>query len=300
MDKYKKIYEQVKDSDNILDFVQDRKRQLLEENYTQYKGSFWAKGKKVGPNEHVGGQTSACSEFLEENRIVMVDSSLESTMIKTGNIDNVYVWLFKALLLNDMDNCNVEQLMNAVSISCDSYFGSNYDYNGRMKILGAYDICELGMFRGKNVAECVERAMFCHNMFKMLGLDATLKHSEIFYNGKNSIHAYNLLRVDGKNFIFDTSMANKDENGRKHPIVGSLTDEEYMLMIDGRKRIGCCTETMNNGVVYNSSFKSCGQELVDLPQEKYEEVISYVHDADSVNPFFSESKDKVSDLRMSK
>ena len=194
----------------------------------------------------------------------MVDSSFESTMIKTSNIDSVYVWLFKALLLNDMDNCNVEQLMNAVSISCDSYFGSNYDYNGRMKILGAYDICELGMFKGKNVAECVERATFCHSMFKMLGIDATLKYSEILYNGKNSIHAYNLLRVDGKTFIFDTSMAKKDENGRKHPIVGSLTDEEYMLMIDGRKRIGCCTEMMNNGVVYNSSFRSCDQELVDL------------------------------------
>lgn len=230
----------------------------------------------------------------------MVDSSLDSTMIKTGNIDSAYVRLFNALILNNMENCSVERLMNAVSVFSDTYFGSNYDSVGRNKLLGGYDVCELALFKDKNLAACVERATFCHNMFRMIGLDSTLKYSEIFYNGKNSIHAYNLLRVDGKNFIFDTSMAKKDEKGRKHPIVGALTDEEYMLMIDGRKRIGCCTETMNNGVVYNSSFRSCDHELLDLPAEKYKEVISYIHDDDSLNSFFTEGQDRVSEVKISK
>ena len=131
MEKYNEIYKRLERCTDFEKFAFLRKKSLIVENDMSYKGSRWSKGRKVGPNELVGGQTSACSEFLVDDRIIAVDSSLDSASLKIGDIDDVYVLLFRNLVANKMKDCTLDKLAKFISLLCDYYFGPNYDYNGR-------------------------------------------------------------------------------------------------------------------------------------------------------------------------
>ena len=80
MEQFKKILEQLRNTLNLDEFIEQRKKQCLEENKNNSKQNskqFGINGKKmIGINRMMkstfGGIISASSDFIEENRKVAI------------------------------------------------------------------------------------------------------------------------------------------------------------------------------------------------------------------------------------
>lgn len=284
MEQFKKVLSQLINTLNLGEFIEQRKKQCLEENENNSKQNpkqFGEYGKKkitinrtktiVGIQRSAG--ISASSDFIEEGREVVISGNGLGTNVNivTGNIDDVYIELFESIKKQDLENIDTNQIIQIVYQTVNKYFGAEGRVD-RYQFLNEehFGTNTLSDLKGKNLAACVERALLSQNLFKMIGIDSTIKQSDIINNGNQDSHAYNILRIANKNYIYDSAMA-KVVNGKKtEPIVGTISDEEYMLIIDGTSRYGAKTKKMENGIIYDSSFNNIDEELKKLTPEEIE------------------------------
>ena len=266
MKKFKKVLEQLQNCSNIEEFIEQRKNECIEEN-KESKQNPRLLGRAIGLNRmgnmRMGGVISASSDFIVENRVVKIEQGLlDHVSITTGNLDETYLNLLSRLKREDPNSLNVDNIAKMVYQIVNEYFGPKGDVNRTDNLIEEdFGINTLSMLKGKNKAACVERALLSQNLFKILGIDSTIKQSSITNNGKEEGHAYNIIRIDGKNYIYDSALPKLNLHGEKETIVGTISDEEYMLIIDGLQKNGCKTQKMDNGIVYDSSFGTLTEEL---------------------------------------
>ncbi len=277
MENLKKILKRLQNGINIEELVIQRKKECIEENKRISKQSpqqFNKEGEKrpIGTNRMTGikygNRISASSDFIEEDREVVIQQGMgDNCSIITGNLDETYYKLFEKL--KSEESIDINKIVQIVYDTVNEYFGTKGDVN-RVSFLRKIDegIDTLSVLKGRNLAACVERALLSQNLFKILGIDSTMKSSSIINKGKEENHSYNIIRVNRKNYIYDSALSKKVENEKKEPIVGQISDEEYMLMLDGRQRYGCKTQQMDNEIVYDSSFGLLEEELSKLSQDE--------------------------------
>jgi len=96
--------------------------------------------------------------------------------------------------------------------------------------------------KGKRIAVCAEKASLAHNLFKFLGFEAFLilstkgKLAE-----KEEFHAYNIIKKDGKYFLFDPanpSVTRSETTGRVEgysPALYQITGSQFEDLTKGGK-----------------------------------------------------------------
>lgn len=256
MEVLKNVVNQIKTNDNVKQLMYRLKRKCLSNN-SEIK-------KKLGINrfgDMIFGIISASNNFIDEQTEIIIENEHTNRIIvTTGNLDDLYL-----CMLEKVKTLPVESLKNILSIVSDTvseYFGENGDVKKRLEFLPDSDK-ELGTLvhlKGKNVASPVERAVLSQNLLKLLGFNSTIKQSTITIDGHEEYHAYNIIRLNKKNYIYDCSLPRKLEDGRTSPIVGIISDEEYSKITNGSYKSGCKTSEMKNGVIYDSSFLTLSQQ----------------------------------------
>lgn len=78
---------------------------------------------------------------------------------------------------------------------------------------------KISSFKGTSNAWCVERSCMAHQLFKFLGIDSKIVMTTISNNGEHQIHAFNLIKIDGKTILFDASVMNPPKSGEKYNAV---------------------------------------------------------------------------------
>lgn len=307
MEELKKILIDLENNVDIQSIINQRKIECEEENKIEEKGNpnktnYFGNKKPIGINKmgtaQYGGIISASSEYIEEDRQVIIENGLfDNTSIKTGNLAEVYEELLKKLKNIDKDSLGIEQISKIIYKIVNEYFGEKGDVEKRLEELPEQEvgIGTLNLLKGKNLAACVERALLSQNLFKIIGIDATLKQSSITINEKEEAHAYNIIRVNGQNYIYDASLPSNKENGEKDVIVGTISDEEYMLIIDGLET-GCKTNKMENGIIYDSSFGTLEEELKKYSKEEIQQLRNQAKLDEKAN-VISEIKQKMDKLK---
>ena len=175
---------------------------------------------------------------------------LDDGELKTGDIMDAYVLLFSKLKHNKQNLKDMNNVVDIVYETITEYFGKGWDSEVRNKLLSIGTTLE--NLRGENIAMCTERAILAQNLFKILGIDSVLKQSMIEFQQNTTPHAYNILRIDGINYIFDSAIPNKINADKPNPIVGKLNNDEYMMLVDGRTKTTIQTEELENGVIYGA------------------------------------------------
>ena len=105
----------------------------------------------------------------------------------------------------------------------------------------------------KNLAVCIERAAFAHNLLQLLGLDATIINCELFFNNNQlgifEGHVVNVVRNNNEFYIIDFMNCSKNyfyavHDGRKclgikdiTPTIIKLTEQEYDEFLNNKKNI---------------------------------------------------------------
>ena len=99
------------------------------------------------------------------------------------------------------------------------------------------EIGKVSNLKNKSAAKSVERAMLSQNLLCEIGFDTTFKISGAIVNGKETIHAFNLIRHDGKYYIFDSTMPTMCD-GITSPIICEIPRIVYEKMISPFNNIG--------------------------------------------------------------
>lgn len=236
-------------SDNFRhkEFIQKRKNELQQELSENGKVN-----KRIGINKirgaYMSGCISASDDFIMPDREVIVENDLFSIKkITTGNLDDVYETTLDKI--KKKDNLNFEEITKLVYQTITDYFGKGHDIQKRLELLPDEDseeivgVAKLTDFKGQNAAMCVERALLSQNIFKLIGVNSTLKLSQITFNGDIDGHAYNILRYKDKFYIYDSSIPTIDEKGEVLPLVKEISEKEYVEIIKENRKDGCKIET---------------------------------------------------------
>ena len=231
-----------------------------------------------------GGYLSAIPSFLPKDLRIMVASSIYGEgYISAGNNKEPYEMLIRKI--QGKEDISFEDMINAVYGTTIDYFGKIEDVNESRRIeyymtLAETDACgRLEDFRNSGMAACAERAILSHNLMQLLGINSTLKVSQIIINGKVDSHYYNLISHDGKYYIYDSTIPRIREDGSVSPLITEIPEEVYNQLNHPRENEEAVKVTFpsirgNREIVYNSR----GKEIYDADgvQEKTPEVEDHV------------------------
>ena len=123
----------------------------------------------------------------------------------------------------------------------------------------------------KNAAMCVERAMLAQNLLKELGFDSTFKLSAFKNNGKDDAHAYNIVRADDKNYLFDVTIPTTRDD-RISPVICEIPDEVYEKITNPSSYIGESVHVVHYNPLQDKEYDviyDAGRKDVYEVQESY-------------------------------
>jgi len=193
----------------------------------------------------IGGTKSSEHNFLTQSSIIAVESGIGCMRYCTiGDLSNAYRMIIEELQSND--NIDFFDATKLVFETIQKYFGNTSEFNTRMEYFPDEDEVEcegkergkISDLEGKNSAACVERAALAHNLMKMLGIDSTYKASAILNGGEKEAHAYNLVKYNGKAYIFDATIPRGLENGEITPLITEIPEVAYEKMCSGKSSDG--------------------------------------------------------------
>lgn len=232
---YKRIIEIIRELDKktIPVFVEARKSIISDKEEDN---------RNLGVNKigyaKVGRTDSSTNEFIE-NRKITLQTGLDDIRKETlGNVDDAYALLMSKIQCED--DINFSKLCILIYDTVTEYFGYGFDAGKRLEIFMEQDYeskNEISSIKGMNIAMCTERATLSHNLLKFMGIDGTLKFSEVMNDGEKDIHAYNLIHNDGKYYIFDSSIP-KIEGEVITPLITRISDEGYALISSKDANVG--------------------------------------------------------------
>lgn len=193
---------------------------------------------KIGNNYYkgviYGGYLSSYSDELTNDNTIGISGGFEVVNCKIGDFSDAYKILKEKI--KNIDNLSIEMMTQIVYEVVWEYFGDISNVSDRLNyfpdldnenILGIGKISDL---KGKNAAACVERSALAHNLFKFLNVKATYKFSQIKIDGKDDVHAFNLIERDNKYYLFDSSLRKKSNN-IMGPIFIEIPYEYYLQLI---------------------------------------------------------------------
>lgn len=192
----------------------------------------------------VGGVKSSERNFLTQSSIIALVSSFDMIYCTTGDMSNAYRMIIEEL--QSRDSIDFFDATKLVFETVQKYFGNTSEFNTRMEHFPdedeiAFEGKERGKIsdlEGKNAAACVERAALSHNLMKMLGIDSTYKMSGVLNGENKDAHAYNLVKYNGKAYIFDATIPRGLENGEITPLITEIQEEAYEKMCSGESKDG--------------------------------------------------------------
>ena len=269
------IIEALKKTEDLNKFIALRKKVCEKENTysvkgdpTAHKGAFIMAHK--GTYSTGRNKTNAINRYVPENEEINAGITFDEGTIKTGNIDNIYRVFFSKLKELNQESINIQTISKLIFAVIEKYFerGNEESYRKRNYLLGSTNgpVSFQNLREGK--AMCTERALLAQNLFKMIGIDSVMKQMDVLYNEKNENHVFNIVRANGENYIFDAAIPTTQSDKTKNPLVGQISDEEYMLLVDGKSSIGVQTKKLNNSAIYGPSYKKVDEEMKRFSTEE--------------------------------
>ncbi len=193
------------EEDQLEDFLKDRIKQL---------NSKESEKDSLGPNDYINNFISS--------KFPVYPAEMTYPLFLDDN--DIYLEFLKFLKNKSYKNCF--SLLNAISQFIVSKFGfyNNLDkslqmYSPFLEIIGEErnDFVSIKDFYGKNIAACLERSSLTHNLLSLLGIPSTLVTGYLETNDKNERHAYNIINIKNKLFLFDVTnpilVTDKDNKG---------------------------------------------------------------------------------------
>ncbi len=181
---------------------------------------------------YLGGIMSSYDREFTDQEVLIETGIADIVPCVMGDVSDAYKILKERISkLNSSDFSLVAtEVFNTV---CD-YFGDYSNIDSRMDNYPdqdsiAYDHVEMGKvsnLKGQNSAMCVERAMLAQNLLINLGYKSYYKASEIIKNEKSEVHAYNLLDIGDKYYLFDATIPT-EINGEMTPLITELPKEVF-------------------------------------------------------------------------
>jgi hypothetical protein len=200
----------------------------------------------------LGGYASNTKEFIDEDMKVGLEEGFDPINLSMGNNDEAYVDLFKKI--KSSANVDFDTTMELVYDEVSNYFGNYDNVDKRLDYYQEDSINNISNLKGKNSAKCTERAMLAQNLLKLIGVDSTLKISQVVVDGKEDIHAYNLVQDDGKYYIFDSTIPTIGIDNKTTPIITNINKETYDKMSD-EKDMGVSIKTNFYSPVTNNNYE---------------------------------------------
>lgn len=249
----------------LKNFIESRKLHLMpEEENKSYIGA------NKFRNVYISKTKSSTNEFLVDQKISIEAGTLDYRYAVIGNIDDAYLSLIAKI--NNEEGLDFEKICTLVYDTVTEYFGYGADSIKRLEVFKTIDEVDhtpLSDIKGMDAAMCVERAMLSHNLLKFIGINSTLKISEIMNDEKLDTHAYNLIPNKGKYFIFDSSLP-KIIDSKVTPLVTEMTSDAYELIKSPERDIGASIE-----VVYNTPRRTNTYNIVYDNDRDYSEFYDY-------------------------
>ncbi len=228
----------------------------------------------IGINHTIDGNfygdiiSSYNKHFDSEDLIIITDPKAPVRCATIGDIKGAY-----ELLRNEVASRSprdAESYLFCVQRAIELYFGPYA--KDKKKRLSYYpteeDILNNGKERGQiaklggknpplNLAVSPERAAVAQNLLMSCSIDvySTFKISATTINGKDRVHAYNLVHetLDDKYYICDFAIPTL-RNGEISPIVCEIPKEVYEQMINPLPNIGYSVEVDYNNPVNKKNY----------------------------------------------
>lgn len=175
-------------------------------------------------------------DFKRDDKIIIDRGPNVIRYAILGDVLPIYQLLRNQMISNDLRNTN--DYVNCVQQTVFGYFGNYFDKNERINYFPTnVEIAKKGKKVGaiadlahKNVAYGIERAVVSQNLLVEIGFTTTFKVCNTDVNGDICVHAINLIKHDGKCYIFDSNFPTV-HNGRVFPIVCEIPENIYNKMI---------------------------------------------------------------------
>lgn len=288
MENVQKIVDFIKngiDEENIDEIISVFTRKLGEEGKDAdlYMDESLKKNRKfkIGVNQlgntSCGGLYSADSKFISDSIVLNVSNGIVANEadLMVDETPEAYKILIEKI--KNEQNVNFENLMKIVYDTTVEYFGTTENaIEGREAYYEANDVwSENGIgrisdFKGKNMAACTERAALSQNLMKFLGIDSTFKVAQIMNDGKNDVHAFNVVAFDGKYYLFDATIPNVRENGEITPIITEIPEQAYRKIIDPSHKDDVAIETEFDSLrgYRKIRYNSWSQNIIDTTNQQ--------------------------------
>ena len=178
--------------------------------------------------------------FDEMDEVLLENSNNGKRICTIGDIMAAY-----KLLKNEIaakGSCNLYQYAECVQKVIINYFG-DYSNSKRNKIYSIKGInneekrSKVSDLTNSDIPSSIARAMVSQNLLNEIGIDSYFKVSGAIINGKEEIHAYNIIRFDKKNYLFDTTIPSLKDD-RISPIICEIPGEVYYWISNPKNNIG--------------------------------------------------------------
>lgn len=194
------------------------------------------------------------SFFDKKNKIIVSNDEDGLRIAKLGDIDKAYKLLRDEIVSRDPRTAN--GYLECVQFAIIQYFGA---YANRKKRLSFYPtekevhedgkkrghIADFGKKSNRDIAASLERAVLAQNLIKWCCIDLStrFKISVTTINGKDRVHAYNVVQDehDNKYYICDFSIPSFN-NGKTTPIICEIPDYVYEKLISPLPDVGYSVE----------------------------------------------------------
>ena len=181
------------------------------------------------------GVISAYNKLFDNLDEILLENKKICTL---GDIKEAYQLLKNEIVAKG--SCNLYQYAECIQRAVSNYFSdysNSKNKKGYVKINNEDNKYQISDLAHKNIASSVDKAVVAQNLLMEIGINSSFKISGVMINGKEDIHAYNLISFDKKFYIFDTDIPSFNNN-RINPIICEIPTEVYYWIANPTSNIG--------------------------------------------------------------
>ncbi len=211
-----------------------------------------------------GGVTSTFDgKFTAKDNVQLESGIGDHRFLTIGDTEEATALLRDIATTDKTDTLN--EKAQAVGKTVDTYFGDFTMLQYRLSYFPTVDDVtednpqgQVSDIAHKHCAACVERAMMSQNLLTEMGVDSTFKMSGfINSDGEKDAHAYNIIRDNGKYYIFDATQPTL-RDGKIDPIVCEIPEAVALKMLDPLSEDGTSVKVSHynplQGRVYDVTY----------------------------------------------
>lgn len=207
----------------------------------------------------IGGVDSSFNGIFRQELVQIGNGLMDQYSCTIGDIKDAYQMLKEKI--EHTHPKTEEEIIELINQVVNDYFGNFDNASNRMHNYPDFDmVYEHGMeygkvsnLKGQNAAMCVERAMLSQNLLESTDIDSYYKCSGILNNGKDEIHAYNIITLsNGKHYIYDSTIPSLVDE-KITPIICEIPDYVYEKIISPKTSTGYAVETEHYAPLRNKN-----------------------------------------------